>query len=284
MVQDATNEGAGRKLRRRVKKAIATVRSKQMKRTSHVSSKQGTTCGNCQTTYTPLWRKNCNTGEILCNACGIYLKTHGRRRAFEGMAQSSPAPVPALKGPGAKGQPNLKRDSSSSSKASSDTEAAAAALPSPVSVRSRMAKTFKPQAPPDWPLYTPAPKQRPQTHSPAGSSSRQSQPMTKRSTACKAAAQHSMWAPAAHGSTDAYTQTGVSKHYRSRNTHAGETHADRSAMSGVSRDPRAHFSYQAMTVHCSGPTSSAPQSSSAPASHCAFQVRLICCASKHVVS
>ena len=74
----------GRKLRRRARKAVTSVRHKYMKKPG-AANKQGTACNNCQTTYTPLWRKDCNTGEILCNACGIYLKTHGKPRALEGM-------------------------------------------------------------------------------------------------------------------------------------------------------------------------------------------------------
>lgn len=35
------------------------------------------TCENCATQQTPLWRKDKETGVILCNACGIYRKTHG---------------------------------------------------------------------------------------------------------------------------------------------------------------------------------------------------------------
>lgn len=35
------------------------------------------TCENCGTQQTPLWRKDKETGVILCNACGIYRKTHG---------------------------------------------------------------------------------------------------------------------------------------------------------------------------------------------------------------
>ena len=43
-----------------------------------------TACANCGTTSTPLWRKDRPTGLIMCNACGIYLKTHGRNRPLDG--------------------------------------------------------------------------------------------------------------------------------------------------------------------------------------------------------
>lgn len=36
-------------------------------------------CHNCQTSTTPLWRRN-EYGQILCNACGLFLKLHGRPR------------------------------------------------------------------------------------------------------------------------------------------------------------------------------------------------------------
>lgn len=36
-------------------------------------------CQNCQTSNTPLWRRN-EYGQILCNACGLFLKLHGRPR------------------------------------------------------------------------------------------------------------------------------------------------------------------------------------------------------------
>lgn len=35
----------------------------------------GTSCANCKTTTTTLWRRNQN-GEPVCNACGLYYKLH----------------------------------------------------------------------------------------------------------------------------------------------------------------------------------------------------------------
>ncbi|KAF6821571.1 GATA zinc finger [Colletotrichum sojae] len=37
------------------------------------------TCQNCQTSTTPLWRRD-EYGAVLCNACGLFLKLHGRPR------------------------------------------------------------------------------------------------------------------------------------------------------------------------------------------------------------
>lgn len=35
-------------------------------------------CANCDTKQTPLWRKY--EGQVVCNACGIYYRTHGKPR------------------------------------------------------------------------------------------------------------------------------------------------------------------------------------------------------------
>ncbi|KAI1335452.1 hypothetical protein F5Y15DRAFT_419939 [Xylariaceae sp. FL0016] len=37
------------------------------------------TCQNCSTSTTPLWRRD-EHGAVLCNACGLFLKLHGRNR------------------------------------------------------------------------------------------------------------------------------------------------------------------------------------------------------------
>lgn len=52
-------------------------------------TKANVMCANCKTTSTPLWRKDRETGDMLCNACGIYLKTHGRPRPLDGFSSPS---------------------------------------------------------------------------------------------------------------------------------------------------------------------------------------------------
>ena len=47
-----------------------------------------TTCSNCQTTKTPLWRKDENN-QPLCNACGLYLKLHGQTRPLKATSNNS---------------------------------------------------------------------------------------------------------------------------------------------------------------------------------------------------
>ncbi|KAI8331273.1 hypothetical protein EDC96DRAFT_527281 [Choanephora cucurbitarum] len=49
----------------------------QKKRTSLPTN--NVSCTNCETTTTPLWRRN-PEGLPLCNACGLFLKLHGKVR------------------------------------------------------------------------------------------------------------------------------------------------------------------------------------------------------------
>ncbi|POR36303.1 GATA type zinc finger protein asd-4, partial [Tolypocladium paradoxum] len=49
---------------------------------SHAATSGGgnmPTCQNCTTSTTPLWRRD-EFGSVLCNACGLFLKLHGRAR------------------------------------------------------------------------------------------------------------------------------------------------------------------------------------------------------------
>lgn len=39
-------------------------------------------CSNCQTRNTPSWRRSADGKKLLCNACGLYQKLHGRARPF----------------------------------------------------------------------------------------------------------------------------------------------------------------------------------------------------------
>ncbi|KAJ7622362.1 hypothetical protein FB45DRAFT_753454, partial [Roridomyces roridus] len=46
-------------------------------------------CFNCRTAETTVWRRSTlSAGKILCNKCGLYERTHLRRRP-EGFAQPS---------------------------------------------------------------------------------------------------------------------------------------------------------------------------------------------------
>merc|ERR1712223_721964 len=49
------------------------------KRKLTTSRREGTVCANCKTTTTTLWRRN-NSGEPVCNACGLYHKLHNVAR------------------------------------------------------------------------------------------------------------------------------------------------------------------------------------------------------------
>jgi GATA-binding protein 1 len=37
-------------------------------------------CSNCKSTETPSWRRDPRTRKLVCNACGLYKKLHGKDR------------------------------------------------------------------------------------------------------------------------------------------------------------------------------------------------------------
>ncbi|KAI8584814.1 global nitrogen regulator protein, partial [Geranomyces variabilis] len=45
-------------------------------------------CCNCGTTTTPLWRRNPENGDPVCNACGLYYKTNGKMRPVKIIARA----------------------------------------------------------------------------------------------------------------------------------------------------------------------------------------------------
>lgn len=55
------------------------VRSHTKKISSTGNRRTGVSCANCHTNTTTLWRRN-NSGEPVCNACGLYFKLHGVNR------------------------------------------------------------------------------------------------------------------------------------------------------------------------------------------------------------
>jgi len=71
---------AARALTNTVRASTGGAASRHRASAAAAASRMGQTCENCGTTQTPLWRKDRETGVMLCNACGIYLKTHGRNR------------------------------------------------------------------------------------------------------------------------------------------------------------------------------------------------------------
>ncbi|XP_037083185.1 GATA-type transcription factor sre-like [Pollicipes pollicipes] len=52
---------------------------RQTVRRLSISRRQGQACHNCGTMNTSLWRRDAN-GNTVCNACGLYIKLHGRNR------------------------------------------------------------------------------------------------------------------------------------------------------------------------------------------------------------
>jgi hypothetical protein len=65
-----------------------------------VSLDEPRTCSNCRATKTPSWRRHPETNSFLCNACGLYLRLHNRRRLFRQTSSGTRAyhPLQLLEG------------------------------------------------------------------------------------------------------------------------------------------------------------------------------------------
>ncbi|KAH8834321.1 iron transporter biosynthesis regulating transcription factor, partial [Flagelloscypha sp. PMI_526] len=56
-------------------------------------------CAQCGTSDTPEWRREPHTHHLLCNACGLFVKTLGTHRPMFGPPKSAPEdPLPAYHG------------------------------------------------------------------------------------------------------------------------------------------------------------------------------------------
>ncbi|KAK9718281.1 Sodium- and chloride-dependent GABA transporter 1 [Basidiobolus ranarum] len=60
-----------------VEKSTLKASSKSKRNVTPSNSNENPSCSNCKTTTTPLWRRNPQGGQPLCNACGLFLKLHG---------------------------------------------------------------------------------------------------------------------------------------------------------------------------------------------------------------
>ncbi|KAJ3348690.1 hypothetical protein HDU83_001093 [Entophlyctis luteolus] len=73
-------------------------RIKERERKKKREMSRGLTCSNCGTRETPLWRRTSDRMNMLCNACGIYVKHYGVHRKVSSVPQvfasSSRAPAP----------------------------------------------------------------------------------------------------------------------------------------------------------------------------------------------
>lgn len=52
-----------------------SAKAKTAQATVNNNRRTGVVCANCNTTTTTLWRRN-NSGDPVCNACGLYFKLH----------------------------------------------------------------------------------------------------------------------------------------------------------------------------------------------------------------
>ncbi|KAL6310459.1 hypothetical protein BKA93DRAFT_820881 [Sparassis latifolia] len=77
VLQDASSRSAAGAAQRKTTPDVGSGGSTQLARGASDDSEQPpTVCTNCQTTNTPLWRRD-PEGQPLCNACGLFYKLHG---------------------------------------------------------------------------------------------------------------------------------------------------------------------------------------------------------------
>ncbi|KAF7389839.1 hypothetical protein HZH68_011696 [Vespula germanica] len=53
------------------------LKSAGVRKCESAARRAGTSCANCKTATTTLWRRN-QAGEPVCNACGLYYKLHNQ--------------------------------------------------------------------------------------------------------------------------------------------------------------------------------------------------------------
>lgn len=87
------------------------VRANQKKSLQQTGNKRsGVSCANCNTTSTTLWRRN-NSGDPVCNACGLYFKLHNVNRPLTMKKEGIQTRKRKPKNPGAPLSPPLLKTS-----------------------------------------------------------------------------------------------------------------------------------------------------------------------------
>ncbi|XP_067614040.1 uncharacterized protein DDB_G0283357 isoform X2 [Eurosta solidaginis] len=94
--------------------------SRANSRRMSASRRVGLSCSNCLTTHTSLWRRN-QSGEPVCNACGLYFKLHSVNRPLT--MKKDTIQTRKRKAKGSKGEKSAKRSKQDGSLANTPTNA-----------------------------------------------------------------------------------------------------------------------------------------------------------------